>query len=128
MNSWAGKFRPVPHSFGDIVGQIPNKNWAPGDSFLETAAAIRPQKLLEYQYCHVHGGACKSLESVDVDFSGLPCQHNSRANVARLKQDGPFADVYMTWAKKHTDLATPLVILENTQDRQASSYTCSSEP
>ena len=116
IDSWAGKFRPQPHLFGSVTSQVPQISWSPEDPFLVKLQRIRAQDLLRHQFCYAHGAICNSFEPVDVDFSGLPCQENSRANSGRLFQDGRHSDIYVTWAKKHTVLQTPLLILENTPD------------
>ena len=117
IRSWSDKPRPEPHSFRDIVAQVSPVCWRSEDTFLEKWLAMSPLALQSHQYCDQHGGLCPCLQPVDVDFSGLPCQHNSRANRNRLFQDGPHSDIYIVWAKKHTALETPLLILENTPDR-----------
>lgn len=41
---------------------------------------------------------------------------NSRANCNRKYMNGRFANVYGVWGKRHRELRTPLVVLENTEE------------
>ncbi|CAJ1446413.1 unnamed protein product [Effrenium voratum] len=53
---------------------------------------------------------------IDVDFSGLPCEDNSKANHKRKFFEGRFNGCYLSWSKYHKTMGTPLLILENTPD------------
>ena len=61
----------------------------------------------------MHSEACPVGSAVHLDFSGLPCPDNSRANRKRKFQEGDSGIVYITWAKRHCQKQTPLLILEN---------------
>ena len=117
LSSWSSKQRSEPHSFGSVLGWLQcGKFWDSSETFLQKWSKMSGIPLSNCQYCFTHGQECPNMEEVDVDFSGLPCQHNSRANCNRLMQDGPTNDVYIAWSRRHRKTKTPLLILENTED------------
>ena len=117
INSWSDRVRPQPCSFGDMVDQLScGIFWPPTWTFLEKHNTLQQVPLQPAQFCHAHGTWCSCLQEVDVDMSGLPCQHNRRANNCRLFQDGPHTEVYIVWAKKHRYQRTKLMVLENTEE------------
>ena len=115
VNSWASRRKGPPHVFGDMLKQVDfDPEAIAGRTFREKNAAIQNAPFVEQQYCFTHGMDCSCLVRSDLDFSGLPCQDNSRANFRRQFQEGRFNTCFMVWAKKHKALETPLLILENT--------------
>lgn len=86
------------------------------DSFEDNRAIIEQAHMHTHQYCFTHGEWCSLWDPVTIDFSGLPCEDNSRANRKRKFECGRFVPCYITWAKKHKALQTPLLILENTPE------------
>ena len=52
----------------------------------------------------------------DYDISGLPCPDFSRAG-ERRGRGGPTLTVFACHAKLHIHLGTPLLVIENVQDR-----------
>lgn len=57
--------------------------------------------------------SAKQRVSRDFDFSGLPCEENSRCNPKRRFLNGRFSNLYAVWAKRHKHDETPLIGLEN---------------
>ena len=49
-------------------------------------------------------------------MAGLPCWDMSLAG-KRLQENGVTVGCFLTHAKRHVELETPLVIVENTKDR-----------
>ena len=84
--------------------------------FTEKLTEVSRCFLQQVQYCHKHGRMCPTTSQVDLDVSGLPCQDNSRCNRKRKLEEGRYVPVYMVWAKKHKQMRTALLILENTPD------------
>ena len=116
VNSWASKLWTTPHIHGDLVEQVQHDqvlNWGKG-SFAETVEAVRGMPLKSHQYCFSHGEECFSARASDIEFSGLPCEENSRANFKRQYMEGRYRTVYAAWSQRHAVLKTPLIILENT--------------
>lgn len=122
VNSWSPRQTCIPHIFGNILHQVDLPPIAtqssaknrPRHPFKVRKDAILKKPLKERQWCFSHGRNCKITDDVDFDFSGLPCQDNSRANFARLFFEGPNSNTYIVWAKKHLQLRTPVLLLENT--------------
>ena len=115
--SFQGHHHRLPCVFGDILDQIDMKEVDDNLPFQEKRKLIDSMPLRSKQVCYTHGfDNCPVLQHVDIDMSGLPCPDNSRANSRRLFEEGPSAPIYILWAKKHKELATPLLILENTPD------------
>lgn len=117
MEQWRDQRRcTLPHVFGDLKLQVSgpiNET----SSFLLRQVQISRAPLVDKQYCFTHGADCLSTVPVDFDVSGLPCQDNSKANINRqFFQHGKHGSVYLAWAKRHSYLRTPLLILENTPD------------
>ena len=46
----------------------------------------------------------------------MPCQDNSRANTQRRFFEGPNSNAYLVWGKKHCEVKTPVVVLENVME------------
>lgn len=86
--------------------------------FRARAGQVAKLPLHAQQHCYTHGGPCPSAVPVDFEIAGLPCQDNSRANQKRQFFEGNHGSVYLVWAKRHTELKTPLLIVENTPDAQ----------
>ncbi|CAE7810994.1 unnamed protein product [Symbiodinium necroappetens] len=107
----------LPHVHGDLTQQVPTGS-LPASSlpFSEQQRVLQDLPLQGVQWCYTHSAMCSTRQRADVDFSGLPCQENSRANRLRQFFEGRFGPLYGTWAKSHKAAKTPLVILENTLD------------
>ena len=116
MSSWrVSESADEPHVFGDIMEQLPHGSVTDG-TFHSKLRSVNNSHFQGLQFCFTHGHSCCTLEHVDLDISGLPCQDNSKANKKRKFEEGKFVPAYMVWAKKHKLLGTPLIILENTPD------------
>ena len=86
------------------------------DTFAQKTVKINTAHLQKIQHCFTHNDTCELFsedKDSDVDFSGLPCPDNSRANHNRQFEEGKTGPVYIVWAKKHKAKKTPLLILEN---------------
>ena len=115
VSSWSGRMRGVPHVFGDMLLQVDMDFEAAGlGGFASKAEKVKQADFHSHQYCFAHGRQCSLWDCVDFDFSGLPCEDNSRMNFKRKFEEGRYAPCYMTWSKKHRAMKTPLLILENT--------------
>ena len=113
---WSTRRCTPPHIFGDVTQQF-----APGSMDAHQEFEVRKQQLQECmlspsQFCYTHGGECPLGVQTDVDMSGLPCQDNSRANPRRKYFGGKNGSCYLAWARKHSLLQTPLLIVENVPD------------
>ena len=115
MNKWSVRCHALPHVHGDLTQQVPTGS-LPASSlpFSEQQRVLQHLPLQGVQWCYTHSAMCSTRQRADVDFSGLPCQDNSRANCRRQFLEGRFGPLYGTWAKSHKAAKTPLVILENT--------------
>jgi len=83
------------------------------DNFAKRVMDVETAGLKSTQFCHTHGGECPINKPVDVDMSGLPCEDNSTAG-KRMYLHGRFGSCYLVWAKFHREMATPVLVLENT--------------
>ena len=95
--------------------------------FWSRVSEIENLPMKDHDWCYTHGCYCPAASpetAADVDFSGLPCEENSRCNINRQFLNGRFANVYAVWAKRHKKLKTPLAILENTLDPLQHLETC----
>jgi hypothetical protein len=107
VNSWSPRQTCIPHIFGNILHQVDLPAIAtqssaknrPRHPFKVRKDAILKKPLKQRQWCFSHGRNCKITDDVDFDFSGLPCQDNSRANFTRLFFEGPNSNTYIVWAK-----------------------------
>ena len=73
---------------GDLSEQVNGVKDAPTGTLAEVAAEISNRKLVKSQFCFTHNEECKTRRKTDVEFSGLPCEENSRLgelNVSRLR-------------------------------------------
>lgn len=119
INSWAPKTWLLPCVHGDFTLQVPSENLPSEGTFFDRVDAISSSPLVENQYCFTHGRDCPTRSQFagsDLDFSGLPCEENSRANTKRKFLSGRFANLYAIWGKRHKTMKTPLLILENTPE------------
>ena len=72
---------------------------------------------MSHQWCFSHRKLCPLFETrTDFETAGLPCTDQSRAG-KRLFEEGPTASVFCCHAKRHIELQTPLILLENVQVR-----------
>ncbi len=114
VNEWVGSYKPVPHVFSNLLEMIPKGLYQEHDDFHKRAIDIDSAGLNSTQFCFTHGGECPSSKPVDFDMSGLPCEDNSTANFKRMYLHGRFGSCYLVWSKYHREMATPLLVLENT--------------
>ena len=117
VNTWAARRRGRPHVFGNVLSQVQEDCGAISElTFQQKLRGLEQAPLAEKQFCFTHGSECSIWDTVDLDFSGLPCQDNLRANTKRLFEQGRYAPCFIVWARKHRELGTRLLILENTPD------------
>ena len=107
-----------PHIFGDLKEQVPHGQIKETLPFRARAGQVARLPLCQHQYCYTHGVFCQSAARVDFEVAGLPCQDNSRANQNRRFFEGNHGSVYLAWARRHSELQTPLILVENTPDAQ----------
>lgn len=113
VNEWVGSYKPVPHVFSDLKEMVPTGSFQEHDNFAKRVMDVETAGLKSTQFCHTHGGECPINKPVDVDMSGLPCEDNSTAG-KRMYLHGRFGSCYLVWAKFHREMATPVLVLENT--------------
>lgn len=113
---WADRRRSVPHIFADLRDQASLDQVNPRLPFLARWGQASRLQASHEQFCHTHARYCPSMVPLDFDVSGLPCQDNSRANHNRRFFEGKNSTENLAWAKRHVDLETPLLIIENTPE------------
>ena len=81
-------------------------------------SAIDRAPLKKGQFCFTHQQHCPLTEGLqsDYDHSGLPCPDHSRAGKA-MREEGHTSSVFACHAKMHIEKGTPLLVIENVQDR-----------
>ena len=119
VNSWAQHTWITPHVHGDLCQSINSGILPQEGDFKHRNSQISELPLSRTQYCFTHGEHCRidaAEHAGEINFSGLPCEENSKANVNRKFLNGRFANLYSCWGRRHKVLRTPLLILENTVD------------
>ena len=108
----------TPHVHGDLCEVVDASQLLSTDqgTFKDHVEQSRSMTMKRHQFCFSHGMECETRRSGDVEFSGLPCEENSRCNAKRKFMEGRFKRLYSTWARRHTILETPLIVLENTEE------------
>ena len=113
-----GNPMPLPCIFSDVEGCIPAGTYQADMSFAWKLYFVSSSPFQRYQMCRTHNCMCSQFPAVsaDLDVSGLPCPDFSRAG-ARHYEQGITNTVFMCHAKRHIELQTPLIIIENVEDR-----------
>ena len=89
------------------------------DNFVWKLHKISRSQLLTYQWCYTHTKYCPLFGpavETDLEVAGLPCWDFSRAG-KRAQDEGATNSVFMSHAKRHKEKKTPLLIVENVEDR-----------
>jgi hypothetical protein len=111
----------MPHVHGNLLQSVNDGDLPSEGDFKSRFDKISKLPLSKTMHCFTHGTECR-VDTPDhageVNFSGLPCEENSRCNAQRQFLNGRFANLYGCWARRHKVLRTPLLILENTPDPQ----------
>jgi site-specific DNA-cytosine methylase len=100
------------------VETIPINSFNTDDNFSMKLYDVNRARLNSHQFCYNHNGPCPLfIENGDADLevAGLPCVDQSPAG-NQMFQEGRAAPVFMVHAKRHCQLRTPLVMIENVQD------------
>ena len=117
INQWLGRPFVLPHIHGNLGDQIQGFSGLQSlSTYAEVKAKVAQAHLQGCQYCYTHNGMCSTNRPVHIDFSGLPCEDNSRANQKRAYFEGRYGKLYPIWARMHKTRRTPLVILENSPE------------
>ena len=116
LNQWSKRTKPRPHIFGDLTQLVPAGCLPDEGTLGERRERIDSLPLQGVQWCYQHNCWCGCHKAGDLEFSGLPCQENSRANPKRRFLAGRFSNLYAVWSKHHRSVRTPLIILENTEE------------
>ncbi|CAJ1348098.1 unnamed protein product, partial [Effrenium voratum] len=109
---------PFPCVFDNVEGCIPSNTYDPTSDFVGKLKAVSRSKLVRFQHCYTHGKMCDLFNpslAPDLETAGLPCWDFSLAG-ARRYENGPTCTVFMAHAKRHKELRTPLLIIENVQN------------
>ena len=108
--------------FNDVQDVIPAGTFDEEDTFIAKAQKIASAPLYCTQYCLQHQRMCPLFgpaTEAHWETAGLPCPDQSRAGLRRFEQ-GPTAAVFCCHAKRHIEKQTPMILLENVQDRSKS--------
>lgn len=108
-----------PCMFEHVEGCIPAGVLNDEDSFIQMFLKVNRCPLKTHQTCLTHGNSCpisgKAAE-VDFDVAGLPCWDYSNAG-KRRRENGVTKKVFLSYAKRHVQQQTPLLIIENVKAR-----------
>lgn len=113
-----GTVLPLPCLFEDVEGCVPPNSYNKDDPYMVKYRAIAAADLLSHGKCLFHGKQCPLFgpaAAADWETAGLPCTDQSRAGLRRFEH-GPTASVFICHAKRHIELETPVILLENVQD------------
>ena len=123
-HAWCGELDPtiykgMPCVFGDLCGVMPEGLLDEG-SFIQKVVAANRSMLARDAYCYTHNRLCplwpaSRRTTADVEVAGLPCPDFSRAGRKR-REEGPTNKVFISHAKRHVELGTPLIVIENVWD------------
>ena len=111
----------IRHAFlatSKIVSQrIPD----PEDPFFLKFYKVDSADFYKTQHCKTHKRECLLFpehqgEKSDLETAGLPCWDMSLAG-KRLQENGRTVGTFLCHAKRHIELMTPIIIVENTKDR-----------
>ena len=106
----------LPCIFGDVEGCIPPGTYNATDPFKLKFHKIANSDFVSHQWCYAHHQMCPLFKTqLDFETAGLPCTDSSRAG-NRQFENGPTAGVFVCHGKRHIELATPLILLENVQE------------
>lgn len=103
-----------PCVFGDLEGCIPLGTYQPQDSFRIKFHKVDAAPIFLTQHCYTHNAQCH-FRCADLEMAGLPCWDYSMAG-KRLQENGPTIGAFLSHAKRHVHLQTPLVIVENVKE------------
>ena len=119
-NQVTGNRFPPACLFPDVEGCLPPDTYNANESFRWKLYRVSNAPLMRQQHCLTHGRQCDLFppaERPDLDCSGLPCWDFSLAG-KRKRQEGATCTIFMAHAKRHKELRTPVLIIENAQARQ----------
>ena len=88
-------------------------------TFMEKVVRANRCPLRQHTWCYTHNGFCPLFGSgvaADIEVAGLPCIDFSKAG-KRLGPEGPHSKVFVAHAKRHVEMATPVIVIENVWDR-----------
>lgn len=126
-HDWCNKvtgWKPKPCVHGDITETLPPGSFKQSDTFYRRLLDIDRAKICKRQFCYAHSGFCNILEGMQAEFdhSGLPCPDMSKAGHGR-REEGVTSAVFARHAKLHIARQTPLLLIENVQDRTTLVFT-----
>ena len=81
---------------------------------MERFHKVAQANFVTHQFCYERQEECPILVETDRETAGLPCVDYSAAG-RRQKENGPTASTFCCRAKKHTELGTAMLLLENAQ-------------
>lgn len=114
----------APCVFGDVEGCIPPGSYDPKDCFMQKFHSIARADLVSHNHCYTHNGQCPLFEkrkTGQLETAGLPCIDQSKAG-NRLFEEGPTSTVFAAHAKRHIELETWAILLENVQAGHTGKY------
>lgn len=85
---------------------------------MEKYCDVTASDFVSRQHCYTRNKLCKLFGpnvQCDWETAGLPCVDFSLAG-KRRKEEGPTCTIFMSHAKRHIELGTPVILLENVQD------------
>ena len=122
-HSWCGKVTGSSHSmpclFGDVVKCVPPGSFNDADPFWKKLFAIDRADIMMSQHCFTCNTECPiegNAAATDFEVAGLPCVDQSKCGHQKF-ENGRTAKVFMAHAKLHAHKCTPLIILENVQEK-----------
>ena len=118
----------APCIFGNLEDCIPKGTYHQKDPFWWKFYKVDSAVLYKTQHCNTHNRECllfpqHSGEKSDIETAGLPCWDMSLAG-KRLQENGRTVGTFLCHAKRHIELMTPNIILENTKDRAIGTNQC----
>lgn len=115
LGGWAEE----PCVFGDMMDIIPPNSFNPENTFRQKFLDIDEAPFNTMQYCY----RCKTLcplfpeKASDLELAGLPCVDQSKAGKQKFRE-GRTGPIFVVHAKYHAEKKTPLLVLENAQEKR----------
>ena len=111
----------APCVFGNLERCIPKNTFDASNDFWTKFKKVDEAVLFSTQYCYTHNQQCRLDKGSDLEVAGLPCWDYSLVGKL-LGENGPTIEAFLTHAKRHVAVGTPLIIIENVKDRLLLKY------
>jgi hypothetical protein len=110
---------PKPCVHGDLLLTMPEDSFSKDSNFEMKLYDVNRADFYSHQHCYTHNWMCPLFgppTDTDLEVAGLPCTDQSKGGDRKF-EEGKTAVVFMAHSKRHTEKRTPLIIIENVQEK-----------